>query len=224
MRLNTEQQEAVDAGEGAFACLAGPKRVPDPNTKCVVCGTPVYRKPFLLKKHSPCCTVACRHKYNGIVSQRPPVLLDGKEVKKCCHCKITKPLEEFAFNNLSRQERHRQCRKCYKVYNAENRHKYRLQKNRQSREQRAALRLEILVHYSDSVFPFCACCNESHEEFLSIDHINGGGGKHKREVRHVYAWLKRNNFPQGFRVLCHNCNQSLGAYGYCPHQAKHRTN
>lgn len=31
-------------------------------------------------------------------------------------------------------------------------------------------------------------------------------------------WLKRNDWPKGFRVLCHNCNSSLGYYGYCPHR------
>jgi len=33
-----------------------------------------------------------------------------------------------------------------------------------------------------------------------------------------YRWLKQNNFPEGFRVLCINCNFSLGIYGYCPHE------
>jgi hypothetical protein len=33
----------------------------------------------------------------------------------------------------------------------------------------------------------------------------------------MYAYLIRNNFPEGYRVLCHNCNQSLGYFGYCPH-------
>jgi hypothetical protein len=29
--------------------------------------------------------------------------------------------------------------------------------------------------------------------------------------------LARNGFPDGYRVLCHNCNMALGQYGYCPH-------
>lgn len=69
---------------------------------------------------------------------------------------------------------------------------------------------------------FCACCRESHIEFLEIDHINGGGNKHRREIgqaaKKMYRWLKVNNYPSGFRVLCSNCNKSLGAFGYCPHQ------
>lgn len=35
---------------------------------------------------------------------------------------------------------------------------------------------------------------------------------------HFYKWLEHNHFPPGFRVLCHNCNQARGFYGYCPHE------
>lgn len=37
----------------------------------------------------------------------------------------------------------------------------------------------------------------------------------KEEGKNLYYWLLVHNFPKGFRVLCHNCNQSLGMYGYC---------
>ncbi len=73
----------------------------------------------------------------------------------------------------------------------------------------------------------CACCGESHSEFLSIDHINGGGAKHRKSLgilgggTNFYKWLKKEGFPQGeYQLLCHNCNQALGAYGYCPHKGK----
>ncbi len=65
----------------------------------------------------------------------------------------------------------------------------------------------------------CSCCGEARYEFLAIDHINGGGGKHRREIGNkITRWLIANDFPPGFRVLCHNCNQAIGHYGYCPHQ------
>lgn len=78
------------------------------------------------------------------------------------------------------------------------------------------LRTDALNAYGNK----CACCGEMAIEFLSIDHINGGGSKHRRELgggSHFYHWLKKNGYPAGFRVLCHNCNQALGLYGYCPH-------
>jgi len=75
----------------------------------------------------------------------------------------------------------------------------------------------------------CACCGEEEQSFLCIDHINGGGEKHRTEIgvgvrgRNMYTWLKKNGFPPGFQVLCHNCN--MGKYlngGICPHQTAKR--
>lgn len=79
------------------------------------------------------------------------------------------------------------------------------------------IRFEVLSHYSRGS-PRCACCGEDMLEFLCIDHINGGGSReHKKTGVNIYAWLRKNDFPLGYRVLCHNCNSALGFYGYCPH-------
>jgi hypothetical protein len=69
----------------------------------------------------------------------------------------------------------------------------------------------------------CECCGENRAEFLAIDHVDGGGGKHRRELgkdsQRMYTYLRRLNYPrEGFRLLCHNCNCSRGFYGYCPHE------
>lgn len=81
------------------------------------------------------------------------------------------------------------------------------------------LKLETYNAYGGA---FCRCCGDTHIEFLSIDHIAGGGAKHRKANGiaggvDLYQWLKEHNFPSGFRVLCMNCNCSLGRYGYCPH-------
>jgi len=93
-----------------------------------------------------------------------------------------------------------------------------------SRKKRFVLKLEVLSHYSEQGEAICACCGENEIEFLSIDHINGGGLKERKKIGRsgwsFYLWLKSNNFPEGYRVLCHNCNQSYGQFGYCPHEAK----
>jgi len=71
----------------------------------------------------------------------------------------------------------------------------------------------------------CECCGEDKYEFMAIDHINGGGKKHRDNNKigggqQFYRWLKNNNYPAGFRVLCHNCNMAHGLYGYCPHKTE----
>jgi len=79
-------------------------------------------------------------------------------------------------------------------------------------------RLNCIEHYGNK----CECCGEIRIEFLAIDHINGGGLKHRKELTkknmNIFEYLTKNNYPEGYRVLCHNCNSSLGHYDYCPHQ------
>jgi len=135
---------------------------------------------------------------------------------KCSLCGKPKPAIAFSVDRSRRNGRHPWCKKCCRDFAKSRRHIYLPRKNKASRETRIKLRLEVLTHYSKGK-PECACCKISILEFLGIDHVKGGGRKHKQLVRHIYNWLKKNNFPKGFRVLCHNCNQSLGAYGYCPH-------
>jgi hypothetical protein len=87
-----------------------------------------------------------------------------------------------------------------------------------SKESRIILRKLVISFYGGK----CQCCDEPNIEFLAIDHINGNGKQHRIKNKitggtKFYQWLKANNFPEGFRVLCHNCNLSKGFYGYCPH-------
>ena len=86
-------------------------------------------------------------------------------------------------------------------------------------DNRRHLRMEVLLSYGGQ----CACCGESRYEFLSMDHINGGGNAHRKELgssEMVYRWLRANDYPAGFQVLCHNCNMARSFYGYCPCQNK----
>lgn len=77
-------------------------------------------------------------------------------------------------------------------------------------------RFEAIMHYGGK----CACCGESTYEFLCLDHSNGGGNQHRKEVKAsaLPAWLRRNGYPDGFRVLCHNCNFATTGGKTCPHQ------
>ncbi len=77
--------------------------------------------------------------------------------------------------------------------------------------------------------PRCSCpaCPETSGilDFLTIDHIDGGGSQHRREVGHggvsIYRWLKNHDYPSGYRVLCFNCNAARHHNGgICPHQTR----
>jgi hypothetical protein len=81
-------------------------------------------------------------------------------------------------------------------------------------------RLAVMMAYGG---PICSCdhngkpCGPHPIEFLAIDHINGDNKEVGKRCGAVfYRRLKKLGYPPGFRVLCHNCNHSLGVRGYCP--------
>lgn len=80
-------------------------------------------------------------------------------------------------------------------------------------------RFAVLSHYSKGT-PRCACCGETEVKFLGIDHINGNGSKERKTLRRgdTATYLRTSGLPDGYQVLCHNCNLAKGFYGVCPHQ------
>ena len=93
--------------------------------------------------------------------------------------------------------------------------------NCKRREERQKIKRRVFDAYGGCK---CACCGETHTEFLSMDHINNDRAEHREALTGsrnngstLYGWLIKNNFPAGFRVLCFNCNFALGHFGYCPH-------
>jgi hypothetical protein len=91
-------------------------------------------------------------------------------------------------------------------------------KARRAREQNARLRAQVIAGYGGA----CACCGERTPEFLALDHIDGNGhsylpsGRRRTGVK-LYPQVIAEGFPTSYRLLCHNCNLSLGYWGYCPH-------
>jgi hypothetical protein len=59
----------------------------------------------------------------------------------------------------------------------------------------------------------CSMCGEARVKHLEIDHINGGGNKHRELTGHGYgnylSILKEGYRPDKYRVLCRNCNHGL---------------
>ena len=85
-------------------------------------------------------------------------------------------------------------------------------------QRRLKLRIKALKKYSGGQ-PKCRCCGEKESIFLCIDHINGGGSKHRRKLKYasLSEWLYKNNYPRGFQILCYNCNNAK-IRGICPHK------
>lgn len=62
----------------------------------------------------------------------------------------------------------------------------------------------VFEHYGKK----CVRCGEDDIRVLSIDHINNDGAQHRKKLdgKPLYPWLIKNEFPEGFQVLCRNCN------------------
>ena len=138
------------------------------------------------------------------------------------------------------------CKPCYNEYHRrwrkEQGDKYRDKQSQRHRDRVAALAPDELKKYRRKMCnhknkrhredrlaaldayggPTCVCCGENTEMFLCIDHINNNGGAHRKEIGNsgsrLYQWLRINGYPEGFQVLCYNCNNGKRLNnGVCPH-------
>lgn len=123
-----------------------------------------------------------------------------------------------------------ECKVCYRG----NRARYvkaNLDKVRQidkvaQAKKRARIKNAVFAAYGGFI---CACCGETEKKFLTLDHINNDGsafrmkiaGKRTASGFTTYAWLVRNGFPEGYQVLCMNCNYGKQMNkGVCPHKTR----
>lgn len=147
---------------------------------------------------------------------------NSEGTRRCTRCENVYPatFEFFHYRTRKRQSFDSHCRKCKREI-----HDRWAEQNRQYLRNRAEAirrknRLTALQHYSNGD-PACVCCGEQRLPFLALDHIEGGGNKHRKEVGRggtFFVWLARAGYPPGYRVLCHNCNWAMGVYGRCPHE------
>ena len=163
----------------------------------------------------------------------------GKEIKKtgpfqkyCDYCRKHKEYWIYRIHYRKRKnERQKNFKKKYPKKIREQTYRYYLKyrKDNPIYQQRISewgkkLRLKKRKLVIEKYGGRCKCCGETKYEFLAIDHKNSDGTKHRAELRKKYSniieYALKNNFPNDLRVLCHNCNQARGFYGYCPHQKR----
>ena len=163
-------------------------------------------------------------------------------MKTCYNCKKELSEEMFGKNRSKPSGLADECKICKseigKLYQAKYKEKIKLKKheyyldNKDSIAQKTSLyikenrvkhnawgtkaknKLKTDVFYVYSCGqPKCKSCNETEIGVLTIDHIDGNGSEHRKEIfgnnrrcgYPFYQWLKKNDYPPNFQVLCYNC-------------------
>ena len=79
------------------------------------------------------------------------------------------------------------------------------------------LKMDVIKIYGGK----CKCCKEKEPLFLTVDHVNGDGKDHRKEIvgQAFYRYLRKLGKPDTrFQLLCFNCNIAKSLFGVCPHQ------
>lgn len=78
---------------------------------------------------------------------------------------------------------------------------YHQDKGRRRQQER---KTQVFDHYGST----CNGCGCTDPDVLQVDHVNGDGAAHRREIGQsgLYAWLIKHDFPPSFQLLCANCN------------------
>jgi len=119
-----------------------------------------------------------------------------------CNCAHDMIKKELLIVNLFYKENNK-CKYCFSNLEIKfgicNKCRYILKKNKL-----ISLKEKIYKEYGE----YCKNCGCSNYSFLTIDHINNDGAKHRKEIgSYIYSWLLKNSFPKdNFQILCYNCN------------------
>lgn len=138
---------------------------------------------------------------------------------RCSKCREIKPVAEFSRDKSRVTGVSPWCKACYKQWRQADPELVSKRNVAAGRKYRDRLRNTVFDHYGHA----CACCETT--ERLTIDHIHGDGAQQRLEMfgptqhggqtHRFYAWLIKQNFPEGFQVLCRSCNRSKGNDDRC---------
>ena len=124
-------------------------------------------------------------------------------MNNCKYCGIEINLETTPKSFVDRE--FKICRRCHAQQKTNRLHK---------------LRHEVLTYLGGK----CVCCGINNYDFLSIDHINGGGIEDRHQYKKWSHYLRsildtpKEEVNDKYQILCYNCNCAKGFHGKCPHK------
>lgn len=145
-------------------------------------------------------------------------------MRTCTKCSRILTLDRFYTRKSHGDGMYRHCKDCHRAITTAWLNKSPQRRRDIAKAWRRKLRARVLIKVSGSTLPACACCGETQIEFLTIDHINGGGrreslsyGSHVAFLADIVSGKRRKDDLQ---ILCWNCNMAKGGRSgwVCPHK------
>ena len=139
-----------------------------------------------------------QHKYSG-------KMIDGMKI--CSICNEWKSIDNYTKTYMTNCGLFSSCKNCNSLY---------------QKAYKKILKMEFILAYGGC----CQCkgCGEHRLDFLTVEHIRDG--KHKL-IKCSNSWnlmskLKALGWPEGYTVLCYNCNCSQNLKQPCLHTKEYK--
>lgn len=123
---------------------------------------------------------------------------------ECKKCNAFIPFSERKHNRLQL------CAECRLKHKKEvmlkNNAKNKVKNNTRNKNRNQQIKYECYRHYSNGE-PKCKNCGNTDIRVLTMDHVDGSGYEHRKIIksRQITRVLKAKGFPEGYQVLCMNC-------------------
>lgn len=124
-----------------------------------------------------------------------------KESDICNKCNVV--LNNSNWKSYYQKRKYYICNECISIHL---KNKYKNNKDYHNLNQANRLykqRKSVIEKYGNK----CNYCEESEYSKLTIDHVNGGGNKHRKLSNVIYE-LYSNQINEEYQILCYNCNCS----------------
>lgn len=152
-----------------------------------------------------------------------------KKTKICCICDQEKDAIHFSKDSSRKDGFGNKCKHCFSAYKKRNKpsidrlrerweesNKVRMSEYRKKYHKTYSIEIkqEVFSHYCSGDIR-CVQCGFQDIRALTIDHVLNDGAEERRKFSgsrrnfggsKLYAHLKKHNYPEGYQVLCFNCN------------------
>jgi len=123
----------------------------------------------------------------------------------CYSCNIQ--LTDQNWSSARKKQNVKICINCVRKSNNKSYQKNKLTRSKNNKLNYQKIKEKVFEYYGNK----CQICQEENFNKLSLDHIDGNGRQHRKQIlktdsgSQFYKWVLKNK-PNNLRILCFNCN------------------